>query len=242
MSNSTPTGALERSLELSSQELLKANSAMRAVFERLIYSSMDGIFAFDREWRYTVWNPALERILGLSKLQTLGKSAFEVFPRLKESGGDKFYRDALAGKTVVDRDRLYIVPGTGEQIFIEGHFSPCSTMRIKSSGGLPFFAILPSASGPRRRCGRANTLPRLRRDGLRYDLGDWAGPPVHPFSSRLAWVSTPPAGSAQAVGRRHRRRGGAREVAPTYRDTRGAPAVSRLQVQALACGRIGGLH
>ena len=47
-------GLLERSLELSSQELLKANSAMRVVFERLIYSSMDGIFAFDRECRYTV--------------------------------------------------------------------------------------------------------------------------------------------------------------------------------------------
>jgi PAS domain S-box-containing protein len=129
-------GMLERSIELSSQELLKANSAMRAVFERLIYSSMDGIFAFDREWRYTVWNPALERILGLSKLQTLGKSAFEVFPRLKESGGDKFYRDTLAGKTVVDRDRLYIVPGTGEQRCIEGHFSPLLDDADKIIGGL----------------------------------------------------------------------------------------------------------
>jgi PAS domain S-box-containing protein len=85
---------------------------MRTVFERLIDGSMDGILAFDRECRYTVWNPALERILGVGKLQTLGKTALEVFPFLKQTGGDKFYRDALAGKTVVARDRVYVLPGT----------------------------------------------------------------------------------------------------------------------------------
>jgi len=115
---------LERSLELTSQELLRTNSEMRAVFERLIYSSTDGIFAFDRECRYTVWNPALERLFGLDKLQTLGKSAFDVFPLLKENGGDRFYLDALAGKTVVARDGAYVVPSTGEQVIVESHFSP----------------------------------------------------------------------------------------------------------------------
>jgi PAS domain S-box-containing protein len=130
---------LERCLELTSQELLEANSGMRAVFERLIYSSMDGIFAFDRECRYTVWNPALERIFGLSKFQTLGKSAFDMFPFLKESGADKFYRDALAGKTVVAKDKQYIVPGTGERIFVEGHFSPLLDDSGTIIGGLAIF-------------------------------------------------------------------------------------------------------
>jgi PAS domain S-box-containing protein len=127
---------LERSLELSSQELLRANSEMRAVFERLIYSSVDGIFAFDRQCRYTVWNPALQRILGLSRLQTLGKSAFEVFPLLRETGRDEVYRDALAGKTVVARDSLYVGRGTGEQIEIEAHFSPLLSDSNEIIGGL----------------------------------------------------------------------------------------------------------
>jgi PAS domain S-box-containing protein len=126
-------GMLERSLELSSQELLKANSEMRAVFERLIYSSVDGIFAFDRECRYTAWNPAMERIFGVSKLQTLGKCAFEVFPALQESGADKFYLEALAGKTVV---RPYVVPGTAEQRFFEGHYSPLLDESGEIIGGL----------------------------------------------------------------------------------------------------------
>src|SRR5262245_13408963 len=128
-------GTFERSPELTSL-LLEANPDFRAIFERLIHSSMDGIFAFDRDYRYTVWNPALERIMGLSRLQTLGKSAFEVFPFLKDTAGEKFYQDALAGKTVVASDRLYTVPGTGEQVFIEGHFSPLLDDLGKIIGGL----------------------------------------------------------------------------------------------------------
>src|SRR6516164_10886707 len=156
---------LERSRERTSQELLEMNSEVRAIFERLIDSSMDGIFAFDRECRYTVWNPALERILGLNKLQTLGKTPFDVFPLIKETGGEKFYRDALAGKTVVASDRVYIVPGTGEQIFIEGHFSPLLDDWGKIIGGL---AILPDIT----ECKRAEALraEKSQQAVLRADI------------------------------------------------------------------------
>src|SRR6266850_2457095 len=45
-----------------------------------------------------------------------------------------------------------------------------------------------------------------------------------------------------AVGLRHRRRRGAREVAPACRDARGTRAVSRLRLPDRGCRRIGGLH
>jgi hypothetical protein len=35
-----------------SQELLESNLWMRAVFQRLVDSSTDGIFAFDQDYRY----------------------------------------------------------------------------------------------------------------------------------------------------------------------------------------------
>ncbi len=92
--------------------------------EYLIQSSVDGILAFDREFRYTVWNPAMERITGMSKTQTLGRCAFEVFPFLKEIGEDKFLRDVLEGKTVIARDRPYRVPETGREGVFEGYYSP----------------------------------------------------------------------------------------------------------------------
>jgi len=132
----TDRAMLERSLELSSQELLAANSKLRAVYERLIESSPDGIFAFDRECRYTVWNPAMEGIFGRSPLQTLGKCAFDVFPSLKETGEDRLFSEALAGKTVSTGERLHIVPQKDEQRFFESHYSPLLAESGDIIGGL----------------------------------------------------------------------------------------------------------
>src|SRR5215831_6684479 len=154
---------LERAAELTPQ-LLEANPDFRVIFERLIHSSMDGIFAFDRDYRYTVWNPAVERILGLNRLQTLGQSAFDVFPFLNDTGGDKFYRDALAGKTVIASDRPYIVPGK-EQIFVEGHFSPLLDDTGKIIGGL---AILRDISERKR--AEALHAEKSRQAALRADI------------------------------------------------------------------------
>ncbi len=126
---------LERSLELSSQELLQANSEMRAVFARLINSSVDGILAFDRECRYTVWNPGMERVTGVSAVRALGKSAFEVFPLLEETGDSRFFFEALAGKTIVARERSCLLPALG-QGFFEGHYSPLFAESGQIIGGL----------------------------------------------------------------------------------------------------------
>jgi PAS domain S-box-containing protein len=127
---------LEHSLELSSQELLTANSKLRAVYERLIDSSPDGIFAFDRGYRYTVWNPAMEGIFGRSPLQTLGKCAFDVFPSLKETEEDHLFFEALSGKTVSTRARCFVVPQTGEQRFFETHYSALLAESGEIIGGL----------------------------------------------------------------------------------------------------------
>ena len=104
--------------------------------EGIIHSSMDGILAFDRHCRYTVWNPGMERISGVSKEQTLGKCAFVVFPFLKTTGEDKYFLDTLAGKTVVATDRPYVVPETGRQGFFEGHYSPLYGKLGEVTGGL----------------------------------------------------------------------------------------------------------
>src|SRR4051794_23202981 len=88
---------LERSLELTSQELIMANAEVRAVFARLVSSSVDGIMAFDCDCCYTVWNPGMEYLSGIKAIDILGKCAFDVFPYLKEFGENQFYLAALAG-------------------------------------------------------------------------------------------------------------------------------------------------
>ncbi|HEV2833677.1 MAG TPA: PAS domain S-box protein [Pyrinomonadaceae bacterium] len=90
----------------------------------LLEATVDGIIAFDREYRYTTWNRAMERISGVKSEDVLGKCAIEVFPCLTETGEDVFYRDALAGKSVVAENRPFTVGQTGKRGFFDGYYSP----------------------------------------------------------------------------------------------------------------------
>lgn len=66
----------------------------------------------------------METISGVKGVDVIGKIAFDVFPFLKDSGEDKYFRDALAGKTTISENRSYTVPETGRTGFFEGHYSP----------------------------------------------------------------------------------------------------------------------
>src|SRR4026207_2138654 len=90
----------------------------------LLEANVDGIIAFDREFRYTTWNRAMERISGVKREDVLGKLAFELFPCLIETGEDKYYFDALAGKSVVAENRPYIIAQSGRSGFFDGYYSP----------------------------------------------------------------------------------------------------------------------
>src|SRR6476620_4090013 len=67
----------------------------------LLEANVDGIIAFDRDCRYTTWNRAMERISGVKREDVLGQNAFALFPCLQETGDDFYYREALAGRSVV---------------------------------------------------------------------------------------------------------------------------------------------
>src|SRR4029078_2137328 len=90
----------------------------------LLEANVDGIIAFDRDFRYTTWNRAMERISGVKREDVLGKYAFEVFPCLEETGEDKFYREAVSGHSVVADNRPFTSPHTGERGYFDGYYSP----------------------------------------------------------------------------------------------------------------------
>lgn len=108
---------------------------------------MEGILAFDRDFRYTVWNRTMERMSGLQRAEVLGKCAFEVFPFLKETGEDKCFYAALAGESSTSDNRPYIVPATGRAGFFQGCYSPLLDEHNQVVGGI---AVIQDITGQKR--------------------------------------------------------------------------------------------
>lgn len=104
----------------------KANLSLereREFSDSLIESSGDGIFAFDCDCRYTVWNPEMERISGLPRSKVIGNLAADVFPFLAGIGELDSYREALAGGSVSARNGAYRFP-RGKWGYFETVYSP----------------------------------------------------------------------------------------------------------------------
>ncbi len=117
------------------------------VLQRLVESTADGILAFDTDCRYTVWNPGMERIAGVRAADVLGKIAFDVFPFLVTTGEDSFFREALAGRSVVATDREFVIPQSGRRGFFEGRYSPLHDASGRVIGG---FAVIRDVTELRR--------------------------------------------------------------------------------------------
>ena len=120
-------------------ERKKVEQAIRREMEfsdRLLNSSIDGIVAFDSDCKYTLWNPGMESMTGINKSKTLGKSAFEVLPFLKEIGEDKYYYETLKGNYVIAKDRWFYIPETGKEGYFEAYYSPIFDDSKKIVGGI----------------------------------------------------------------------------------------------------------
>lgn len=131
---------LERSLELTSQELLGANSAMRAMYERLIYSSPDGIFAFDHDLACIVWNPGMEALSGVPQTEALGKPVLKCLAAMGFDDCETLVR-VLDGENRTLAEREYrrggSEPGANRRgRFMAGQFSPLRDESGQIIGGL----------------------------------------------------------------------------------------------------------
>ena len=101
-----------------------ATQTEKQLLERLINSSVDGIFAFDRDGFFTIWNPGMERIFGVGAKEALGRPAFQACPFLKDLGEDENFAAALKGEKIIARDKLYSIPGTDRHGYFEGYYGP----------------------------------------------------------------------------------------------------------------------
>jgi PAS domain S-box-containing protein len=103
---------------------------------QLLEASIEGILAFDRDFRYISWNKGMERISGLKPENVLGRCAFDVFPFIKETGEDKCLVAALAGQSTTSENRPYFVPETGRAGFFKAYYSPLRDGEENVVGGI----------------------------------------------------------------------------------------------------------
>ncbi len=104
--------------------------------QALIRSSMDGILAYDREFRVTLWNPGMESLTGISQEEILGRRAFDALPFLREAGADQTMAAALGGKSVVATDEPYAIARTGKNGYFEASYSSLRGASGEIIGGL----------------------------------------------------------------------------------------------------------
>jgi formate hydrogenlyase transcriptional activator len=99
------SGKPERLLALSRDvtDIKKNEMALREAMQinrEIIDEAAEGIILYDREMRYLVFNPFMERLTGKSAQEVLGKSARELFPQLVTSATEEAKERALQGEVV----------------------------------------------------------------------------------------------------------------------------------------------
>ena len=108
-------------------ERKRAEDALRESdqFNREIFSNAkEGIIVYDRTFRYKVWNRCMEDLTGISATQAIGRTAFELFPHLVDSGIDRLLGRALVGEIVTSADTPYHVPNSGKSGWVVGTYGP----------------------------------------------------------------------------------------------------------------------
>jgi PAS domain S-box-containing protein len=108
-------------------ERKRVEEALREASElhrQIIASANEGIVVLDRNFRYITWNPFLEKILGLSASDVLGKIPWEVFPTLEKQGVSDLIRRALQGESTLAPDMKILSSGTTEGRWLAGEHSP----------------------------------------------------------------------------------------------------------------------
>jgi PAS domain S-box-containing protein len=104
--------------------------------DRLLNSSLDGIIAFDKELRFTLWNPGMETLSGIKEEEVRGKKILEVFPILRKIGADQSLYEALNGNNVIIKDKFYSIPRTHRKGYVEAYLSPIYDPAKNVVGGL----------------------------------------------------------------------------------------------------------
>src|SRR5262249_51325539 len=90
----------------------------------LLASSGDGVVAYDRNLRHTLWNPRMEELTGLSPDGVLGREVLQLFPAARQREITTLLERALAGETVSSDDFAWPSGADGGERWMSAVFAP----------------------------------------------------------------------------------------------------------------------
>jgi PAS domain S-box-containing protein len=175
------SGAVVMHLDVTSNKLAEEALRREKEFsEFLIRSSTEGILVFDREFRVTLWNPGIERIIGMSADQMLGRRFFEMLTSAVGTATETAMRTALEGRETSLDDQRYSIAATGREGFFEAYFAPLYSRGRDVIGGIGFL--------------RETTERRRIEDALRQSqkmeaVGQLTGGIAHDFNNMLTVIA-----------------------------------------------------
>ena len=100
---------------------------------QLLDAAVEGIFAFDRDSRFTAWNKGMEEITGLNSENVIGRRALELFPSLRKTGEDSFFHRALTGERAICRKSSLSSVASAQS---ETHYYPLFAKDDEIVGGM----------------------------------------------------------------------------------------------------------
>jgi PAS domain S-box-containing protein len=116
----------ERALGLSAdkQRAESAQAEAARFTDELVASAGEGLLAYDRELRYVLWNPFMERLTDIPAQQVLGRTMREAFPDLAEHGLPELLERALAGEVVTSNDIPFKALRSGRSGWTSATYAP----------------------------------------------------------------------------------------------------------------------
>ncbi len=112
-------------------ERKKAKEMLREseeLYSNILESMSEGILAQDKNFHYTHWNSAMEKISKTPREEVVGnkKLPWDIFPHLAEQGVDEMMQMAMRGE-VVSRENIPYRLGDGTEGFTREKFLPLKT-------------------------------------------------------------------------------------------------------------------
>jgi len=112
------------------ESLREANEFGRQVMDGV----QSGIVVYDREGKFTVWNPFMEQLTGYRAQEVLGRHAFEAFPFLRDQEFEQMFQRALIGEIFEAADLPFNLPEEGKQGWTVARFAPWRDSRQEIVG------------------------------------------------------------------------------------------------------------